>query len=379
MQKIDPHNSLHYLTIWKQSNLNLSQKNTSLLRQYIDDMQQGINTNGAKKGGRSSIKLLAMARQMQRLLLLIETHFGLSDVTKLSDKQLHDLFYKMTQGQIKRIDGKLYKSVGDYAARFKAFWHWYMKRSKKEGKLIIDITLDLETSKKKQPQFVFFIKEQLDKMLEIADYDTRVFMLFLFDTGIRCPTEAMNIRVCDFVDNYKELDIRDETSKTFGRKIKLMLCSEALRRYVQDMKLQDKDLVFTVQPATMNKRLKDIGKRVIGEQMTKGRKAGKDLTMYDFRHSSACYWLPLYKSRNALLYRFGWRREEEITYYTQLLGMRDTISEEDMLSISTKTELEKEVLSLKEKLKNSVTHEELKKAMAHFLKDKVIGRVSLNK
>ena len=83
------------------------------------------------------------------------------------------------------------------------------------------------------------------------------------------------------------------------------------------------------------------------KKMTLGRGYGDHLTMYDFRHSSACFWLPKYKSRSALLYRFGWKKEEEIHYYTELLGMKDTISEEDMLTGMDKTEIEKEISKLK--------------------------------
>ena len=65
--------------------------------------------------------------------------------------------------------------------------------------------------------------------------------------------------------------------------------------------------------------------------------------MYDFRHCSCCYWLPRYKSESALKYRFGWKKSDKIHYYSELLGMRDTISEEDILIDVTKTEIEKEM------------------------------------
>ena len=65
--------------------------------------------------------------------------------------------------------------------------------------------------------------------------------------------------------------------------------------------------------------------------------------MYDFRHSSACYWLPRYKSESALKYRFGWVKSSMIHYYTELLGMRDTINEEDLYVDVSKTQLEREI------------------------------------
>ena len=69
-----------------------------------------------------------------------------------------------------------------------------------------------------------------------------------------------------------------------------------------------------------------------------------NLTMYDFRHCSCCYWLPRYKSESALRYRFGWRKSDKIDYYSELLGMKDTITQEDMLVGATKTDIERRLL-----------------------------------
>jgi FtsZ-binding cell division protein ZapB len=63
--------------------------------------------------------------------------------------------------------------------------------------------------------------------------------------------------------------------------------------------------------------------------------------MYDLRHSAACYWLPRYKSESALKYRFGWKRSEMIHYYTEFLGMKDTITEEDLCMDNEKNAYER--------------------------------------
>ena len=82
--------------------------------------------------------------------------------------------------------------------------------------------------------------------------------------------------------------------------------------------------------------------------MTKGGETIKEITMYDFRHASACYWLPRYKSESALKYRFGWKKSSMIHHYSKLLGMRDTIQEEDlMLNDEVKTMLERDLESEK--------------------------------
>ncbi|MDD3993799.1 MAG: hypothetical protein PHX15_01205, partial [Candidatus Nanoarchaeia archaeon] len=74
-------------------------------------------------------------------------------------------------------------------------------------------------------------------------------------------------------------------------------------------------------------------------------------------HCSCCYWLPRYKSESALKYRFGWKKSDKIHYYSELLGMRDTISEDDLLTPDVKTEVEKELVETKNE--NSLLKEEL--------------------
>ena len=75
------------------------------------------------------------------------------------------------------------------------------------------------------------------------------------------------------------------------------------------------------------------------------------ITMYDFRHCSVCHYLPIYKSENQIKYRYGWKKTEMINYYSEFLGMRDTIQEEDMLVDTTKTELQQELEKSKQKIR----------------------------
>ncbi|MBU0471622.1 MAG: hypothetical protein KKF65_03290 [Nanoarchaeota archaeon] len=67
------------------------------------------------------------------------------------------------------------------------------------------------------------------------------------------------------------------------------------------------------------------------------------MSLIDPLTSSNHYWLPRYKSESALKYRFGWKKSEMIHYYTELLGMKDTISEEDLYVDVSKTQLEREI------------------------------------
>lgn len=351
MQKIDPHNRAEHFEEWKRKEINdISSINAQHLRDFISDLESGLNVGGSK-GSRGAARLLANISQIKRVMKAAEKHYKIKDITKIDEKTLHKIFLDIQQGKITKDNGKPYTFIGDLVKRFKTFWHWWVKANKKKGIIIPDITEDLKGESTKQTKFVYFTNEQLEKMLELADYDTKTLMLFLFDTGIRAPTECFNIRASDFIDDYKQLNIRNEIAKTFGRQIRLMMCSEAIQQYIEKNHYKDDDLIFPFEPATINKRLGKIGKQILGEKTTLGRKKGSDLTMYDFRHSSCCYWLPRYKSRNAILYRFGWKKENELHYYSDLLGMTDTISEEDMLITSTRTDLEKDVIKLKRDFK----------------------------
>jgi len=150
----------------------------------------------------------------------------------------------------------------------------------------------------------------------------------------------MNVKVSDFYNDFKELNIREETSKTFGRRIKLMLCSQFIKEYIKLKGIKPEDYLFDIIPSKVNQYLKRLAERVLGNGESPAGARYSELTMYDFRHVSCCYWLPRYKSESALKYRFGWKKSDKIHYYSELLGMKDTISEDDMLVDTTKTEIE---------------------------------------
>ena len=170
-------------------------------------------------------------------------------------------------------------------------------------------------------------------MVKVADEDMQMVMMLMFDTGIRV-TEMKNLKVSDLLNDCKELNIREETAKTFGRRIKLMLSSEAIKRYVKHMELKQDSYLVQLEVKVLNNRLNSIGKRILKVD---------NLSMYDFRHSSACYWYPRYKDVKAYLYRFGWKKLEMAHYYSRFLGMEDTIKEEDLMLGVTKTDLEKKL------------------------------------
>src|ERR1043166_4290465 len=290
--RVDPHNQQRVYESWKSEALehgvrNLKPQHGRLLLSYITDMERGQNIGRrSKKGGRSYIRLNALRVRISQLFQRLEQR-GVKDVRRLEEQTIHTFFDDMKKGRITRLDGTPYSSIRDHVRDFKSFWHWLIKVSKKEGKELRDISEDLD-SRKNQHSFVYFTREELERLLPYFRPDEQVMCLFMFDTIIRAPTELSNITLSDVSPDFSELNIRDEIAKTYGRRIKLLLCKDALFRYVNEKKLQPTDFLFTFSYRNFTKKLKKVARQVFGDVMTKGGYAFSELSMYDFRHSGAC-------------------------------------------------------------------------------------------
>ena len=320
-------------------------------------MEYGLNVGkSSKKGGRSYTRLYNLQQRLIFITKKLEETYNIQDLTKMEERHLHEFFTGMRTGEVKRVDGGVYQDPANFVKILKAFWHWHQKVNRKKGIEIYDITQDLDTSVQK-PKWVYLTEEEIKKLHDKSIYYYKVLIMFLFDTGIRAPSELRNIKVSDLQNDCKELAIRDEISKTFGRRIKLMICADMVRDYIKNESLEKDDYLFDREAETMNKYLQRIAKRVLGEEVSPAGQKYSQLTMYDFRHCSCCYWLPRYKSESALKYRFGWKKSDKIHYYSELLGMKDTITQEDMLMDIGKTDLEKQLT--KSENKNEILQERI--------------------
>ena len=325
----------------------ISKINSDLTLRYVGDMEVGRNVSSrSSKGPRSFIRLNTLRQKMLFFSRRFKVEFDLDNITKITEDQIIVFFSKIRTGEVAREDGKIYASIDTYGKAFKSFWHWWMKVNRKEGTTIEDITIDLDVRRDK-PKWVYLTEDQVRSFCDNSMFKYRVMIMFLFDTGIRAPTELINIKISDFHNDFKEVHIREEISKTFGRRIKLMLSSDLIKRYVREEKLEPQDYLFTFKPYNVNRVIKNTAKKLFGDGVSPAGEKFSNLTMYDFRHCACCYWLPRYKSESALKYRFGWKKSDKIHYYSELLGMRDTITEDDMLIDTTKTELEKDLESTK--------------------------------
>jgi integrase len=345
MTKIDPYKSKQAYLNWKsrvkEGIPNITKESSEIIKQYLEDMEIGRNVAiSNKKGSRSFIRLNTLRLKIVFLVRQFESRYNLEYITKIKEEQILNFFTDMRNGLIKKRNGENYKAVRDYAKMFKAFWHWHQRSSRKKGVLIEDITVDLDTSGEK-PKWVYLTEGQVMSLANNANNKYKTLILFLLDTGIRSPTELVNVKVEDLSENYKTLHIK--ISKTFDRKINLMICSNHLKRYIEDNQLKKEDHLFPICPSVTNRHLKRMAKDLFGEEKTEGGKKYSELTMYDLRHISCCYWLLRYKSEAEIMYRFGWRKSDKVHYYSEFKGMKDTISEDDMLIDVTKTEIERKL------------------------------------
>ena len=323
----------------------ITKANSDIILQYVNDMEYGLNIGrSSKKGGRSYNRLYNLQQRMLFLTKKLEKYYNIIDLRKIEERHLHEFFTGMRNGTIRRDDGKIYRDPANFVKIFKAFWHWHQKVNRKQGIEIYDLTQDLDTSVQK-PEWVYLTEEEIRLLYDNAIIYYQALIMFLFDTGIRAPSELRNIKISDLSPDFKELNIRDEISKTFGRRIKLMLSSEIIKSHIKKEGLKGEDYLFNRKPQTMNKYLQRLAKRVLKDEKSPAGQKYTEITMYDFRHCSCCYWLPRYKSESALKYRFGWKKSDKIHYYSELLGMKDTITEDDMLIDITKTEIEKQLLN----------------------------------
>lgn len=381
----DPHNHKEKFERNKGNFNDVSKNDSVLIKLYLTDIKKGVNVTGVK-GSRGYARLNNQRSRLPLIVRWIKENYDVG-LTKISCNQATELFNeKLRKGEIKKQTGGIYQSPQDYCKSFRAFWKWYMKHMRKEhNKLIEDVTMDIDYSSNSKPKFHYVDFDNLKKLMDNAQPKYKDLMIFKFDSGVRSPTELLNIKVKDITkikgSDKLMLNVRDETSKTFGRKFKLMLSSERISKRIEEMDLKGEDYLFNLNPVVANRYISRLGFKVLGigekvEDGDKGYHIKKGLTMYDFRHNSACYWINKYKNQNLLMYRFGWKSYKMVEYYTEFMGIKDDIGENDLLDTETKTHLEKQLEQQKQQIEMMMerlksTEEQLSKTEMEKLIKKV--------
>ena len=337
--------------LWKDTKIknydfsNFSKQNRNLSIEFLKDFELGLNTPKRNKGPRTPGTLL----KLRNFCVFLNRHFSEKNFNKITNTDLHDLFKKMSEGEIKKPDGNNYKDVGDIVKNAKTFFGW-MKRTEN---ISSDVTVDLSppSYKKQKPAWVYFDHEQILQLNNYANAEYRPLMVFFYDSGLR-PEEGFRIRVGDFKNNYSTLHVPKyredgtQVSKTFERTIKLMHSSKLIENYVKRYHLNPDDLLIQKSQVAFNKYLKRLAFKLFGNMKTPARGYVRNIRVYDIRHWSSIYWLDKYKTNKDLMYRMGWNREDKVLYYSEFLGRRDKIDDEDMVTTEDKNRYEKEIEKL---------------------------------
>jgi hypothetical protein len=357
-QQVDPYNNKGKHEAWLQSIgyfggeadyfafTGVSSEASELITKYVLDLYSGKNlAKGTGRGQRSYNHLCNVRVRLRRIVEMLESS-AKKPLLELSEDDVLLVFNNMRNGVLLSTLGRPFLDTASYARAFISFWRWIVRTRKG----VLNIVEAVDTKKENKPEWVYFTLKDVERMAENApNFYYKALVYFLFDSGLRAPTELMNVRVRDLSDvpgtNYLFLNVRDETSKTFGRKIKLMMSSDVVRQYVKKRGLGSEDFLFDRAYIVMTRTVARLGFDVLKVGVPIKQKnfkilVRKGVTLYDFRHNSVCHYLPIYKSENQMKYRYGWKKSEMIHYYSEFMGMRDTITDEDMLIDTTKTEIQ---------------------------------------
>ncbi len=343
--------------IKKKEGLGLIPTNEKILKDFLKDCELGINMPKGHRGRRTPATLI----KLRGSLFFILTQHPKLKIEEWTKAKLHKLFKDMFDGKIKKSSGQQYRGIDDYVKVSKFFLGWCYRTKKVSENISEDLSRADYTRGK--PAWVFLGNEKLRKLIDESRADYRALILFIYDSGIRAQ-ELYRIKVYDFSEEFTLLNVPDKredgtkVSKTFERTIKLKHCSGLIKNYIETHKLKSNDyLVIQSQPA-FNKYLRTLSKKLFGTSTTKARGSYDRLKLMDIRHNSACYWLDKYKTHKDLMYRFGWSREDKIFYYSEFLGRRDKIDDEDMLTKEDKDKYEKDIMVLQKNMQTiSQNHE----------------------
>ncbi len=355
----------------------ISKINSDYILRFIFDMELGQNIwRRSKKGGRSSQRLIVLKNKLVQFVKLLEER-GIKDFRKVKEEELHIITHKLYSGEIKRQDGNNYECPAHFVSVFKTFWHWYQKISKKEGKAILDITEDLETSTNEN-KFVYLTKEDIDKLINNKkfDYNEKVMMKFMFDSFMRFPSEVLSLKVKDIYEEKDAVCVNVSAevgtkTRSSVRNFNLLYCGEEILKYIKANKLESNDLLFGFMKnynyvGAFNKKLKQVAVEIFGDKISHpvaGESYSK-LSGYDFRHSGAIHFRLLASkngriSLDVIRQRGGWSDFNMLNYYTKFLGLDGKIDKDMTLSAEDTTRLEKKIEKIEKEKEN--TDKRLKK------------------
>ena len=100
----------------------LTQKNSDLIVQHIEDMEAGRNVNRKSKAGRRGYNTLNTRKSWLITIVKNLEKRGIKDVAKITERQIHDFFDDVKKGLSKNRMGELMENL--YGIRLKHLGHY---------------------------------------------------------------------------------------------------------------------------------------------------------------------------------------------------------------------------------------------------------------
>jgi integrase len=211
---------------------------------------------------------------------------------------------------------------------------------------------------------VDYLKEaEVEKLYKSCKSNAERFLIaVLFDSGARA-SEFLNIRFEDITEPtssfpYYKINLKEEYSKTKGRNIGLYWkhSSEAIRDYLKEIgEIKPKEPVFTKTYDSIRIFLSRFGKKILK----------KRIHFHIFRRASATFYANKLKSRQNLVYRYGWTYSSEVP---DVYISREQGEEEVKESIMNTTIEELQKKFQEEKINKEIEIEKLQNQLSEFSK-----------
>jgi hypothetical protein len=140
-EKRDPYKHKERWLEWKQEVQGrgiegISKVNSDRILAYLNDMELGLNLGkGCPKEPRKPSRLNDLKGKMVFFSKIFEQKFSITDLTQVTETQLHMLLKDMRDGVIKKRNGEKFQDTKTFARDFKAFWNWWMKINRKNKNL----------------------------------------------------------------------------------------------------------------------------------------------------------------------------------------------------------------------------------------------------
>jgi len=279
------------------------------LLRFLDDLELGKVNKGRK---------ISEARQLKYLDLLKPVlQFVKKPVSAWTIRDIERFEKAMSSGRLKNTRKQPYShaTMVDIRRALRIYLRWKLGATKAS-----ELADWLDTRQmNKTPDY---LKEsEVERLYKSCKSPRERFLIaVLFDSGARA-TEFHNIRFEDIElpegkENYVQLTLKEEYSKTAGRVIRLYWrhSLEAVKDFLKDRKaagVKSTDPVYDQTYDNSRKFMHRLGKKVLG----------RSLHYHLFRHSSATHYAPKL-NRQELCYRYGWRFSSDMPdVYISRAGM----------------------------------------------------------